>query len=354
MMGNVLDVFKTDAFGFRSMIARIDTQQFVPGQALSLGIWNEDSINTEAAFVEVRDNVFTLVGSSPRGSSGQQITDGKRDVRPIPIPHLQQNSRIYAGEIAGVREFGTTDQMQTVESVVNRRLQIAATNFDGTLEHLAVGALQGIVYDADGSTVLADLYGILGGTKEVEATWTFPISASNAAGDRGDGSIKTKCENLGSKIRDNLRMGGVIPRIHAFVSPGMMRALTSANEVRTSYERYTDAASAGQVGAFLRDGHVFGKPPFPYGDIWFEEYRGGFIPDNKAIFFPVLPVGMPPLYPIIYAPADYWDTVNTLGRSRYAKILPDTGAGKFVDLETQTNPLPICLRPTALITTGWA
>jgi Phage major capsid protein E len=354
MIGNVLDVFRSDAFSFASMIARFDSMQFVPGQAASLGIWTPDSISTEVAFVEERDQILQLVQSSPHGAEGQQINDGKRLIKAIPVPHLQQNDRVYVHQVANVREFGTTNAFQSVESVVNRRLSIGETNFTGTEEHLMMGALQGIVYDADGTTPLADLYTIFNKTKEVEATYTFHITAGNAASVSGDGTLKKACLKIVRKIRDNLRLGGVIPQVYCFASPEFMDAFTSSNELRTNYQRYVDATSMGQVGAFLREGQLYGKPPFPYGEILFEEYRGGNVPASKAIFFPILPAGLPPLYPYVYAPAtEYPDTVNTLGRPRYARVAVDPLHGKWVDIEMSTNPLPICLRPTALITTSF-
>jgi len=52
--------------------------------------------------------------------------------------------------------------------------------------------------------------------------------------------------------------------------------------------------------------------------------------------------------PPITAPADFNETVNTLGQPLYAKQEPrkfDRGT----DLHTQSNPLPICHRPGLLI-----
>ena len=48
------------------------------------------------------------------------------------------------------------------------------------------------------------------------------------------------------------------------------------------------------------------------------------------------------------APADFNETVNTLGQSLYAKQEPR----KFergTDLHTQSNPLPMCHRPGVLV-----
>ena len=51
----------------------------------------------------------------------------------------------------------------------------------------------------------------------------------------------------------------------------------------------------------------------------------------------------------VYAPADYIETVNTIGLPRYAKQATDQEFGRWVKLHTQSNPLPICTRPKTLI-----
>jgi hypothetical protein len=50
-----------------------------------------------------------------------------------------------------------------------------------------------------------------------------------------------------------------------------------------------------------------------------------------------------------FGPADYLDAVNAPGLPRYAKAAPDAGFGKWVSIEAQSNPLPLCTRPNVLI-----
>ncbi len=109
-----------------------------------------------------------------------------------------------------------------------------------------------------------------------------------------------------------------------------------------SYNRYLD-------GLFLRQGQARGS--FEYASIVFEEYRGkvgtvDFTDTNKAYFFPV---GVPGLFRQYNAPADFVETVNTIGLPRYAKQAIDTQFARWVTLHVQSNPLPICTRPRVLI-----
>jgi hypothetical protein len=94
---------------------------------------------------------------------------------------------------------------------------------------------------------------------------------------------------------------------------------------------------------------------FSYGGIIFEEYRGTatdasgnarkFIADGEGHCFPQ---GTMDTFKTIYAPADFIETVNTIGIPLYAK----QEARKFnqgIDLHMQSNPLPMCFRPGVLV-----
>ena len=54
------------------------------------------------------------------------------------------------------------------------------------------------------------------------------------------------------------------------------------------------------------------------------------------------------LFEIYYAPADTFETVNTLGLPLYARTIPDRDRDEWVRLEIESNPLPICTRPQVL------
>ena len=94
---------------------------------------------------------------------------------------------------------------------------------------------------------------------------------------------------------------------------------------------------------------------FTFGGITFEEYRGQasdingtvrkFIAPGEAHAFPL---GTVDTFGTYLAPADFNETVNTLGQPLYAKQEPR----KFergTDLHTQSNPLPMCHRPGVLV-----
>ena len=82
--------------------------------------------------------------------------------------------------------------------------------------------------------------------------------------------------------------------------------------------------------------------------ITYERYRGTSavkITDDCAY---AVPEGVPGLFLTRFAPANYRETVNTIGIPYYAKGEPmkfDTG----FELQAQSNPLNICTRPASII-----
>ena len=133
--------------------------------------------------------------------------------------------------------------------------------------------------------------------------------------------------------------------VHALVSSEFFDALTGHAKVKEAFERW-------QEGAALRNDLRSG---FTYGGITFEEYRGQATdPDGNVRRFiapkegHAFPMGTLDSFVTYFAPADFNETVNTLGRPLYAKQEPrrfDRGT----DLHTQSNPLPMCLRPGVLV-----
>lgn len=332
---NALDIFNHNAFSVISMTDAINKIPFIPGKIGQMGLFRESGIATTTVMIEEKEGTLALIPTSPRGSPAIQNSHGKRKARALVVPHITLEDSIMADEIQGVREFASEASLQNVQQVVNDRLELMISKHDGTIEHLRIGAIKGQVLDADGVTVLYDLFNEFGVTPYAEID--FDLDNANPAA----GAIKKKCHDIKRKIEDEL---GAAPYtyIHAFCSQSFFDDLIVHPEITKAYDRYLDSA-------FLRAGQARGA--FEYAGITFEEYRGkvgsvDFIPDGKAHFFPV---GVPGLFRQYNAPADFVETVNTIGLPRYAKQAVDQEFGRWVKLHTQSNPLPICTRPKTLI-----
>ncbi|TAL09908.1 MAG: major capsid protein, partial [Chloroflexota bacterium] len=315
-------------FGWQALTRSILKEDYAPGMAGEMGIFEAVPIPTTRVSVEELSGTFTLYPTSERGAPPPIETFEKPTVRSFDVPHIPVEAPLTADSIQNIRPFGNQSQLETIQAEVVRRMGRMARNMDGTVEHKLVGALRGIIYDSDNTRVILNQFTAFGVSQETEVA--FDLTATSPA----NGAVKRKCNGIVRKIQDNL--GAVSPRaIVAFCSPEFFDDFTANKEVYDSFQRFTDTGTAGTVGAFLRGGNV--RKPFEWGDILWVEYRGGtsFIPADKAIFFPV---GVPDLYLLHYSPADFLETVNTMGLPRYAKMWPRDASNRALVMHVQTNP----------------
>ncbi len=328
-----LDVFNNDAFSLRSLTAAINKAPFKPGRIGELGLFTEKGIYTTIVQVEEKQGQLTLIPTTPRGAPADTLGKDARTMRPFACAHLTRESTIVADEIQGVRAFGSESELQTMEQVVNDRLQTLRAMHEVTLEHLRIGALKGIILDADGATTIYNLFTEFG---VVQQTQNFAFS--NAATD-----VNAACIAALRKIEDVLG-GSTYRNARAFVSSGFFDSLVAHATVKETFKY--------QQGSVLRSDLRRG---FIYGGITFEEYPGSvggipFIAANEGVCFPegaVTEKG--PLFQTWFAPADFQETVNTLGLPIYAKQAVDPEFQRWVKVHSQSNPLPICLRPRSCI-----
>lgn len=349
----LLDVFGGSAFSTITLTDAVNKMPFVPGRAGSLGIFEEFGVPTTTIMVEEKEGTLSLIPTTLRGAPATQHVTDKRAARSLAIPHLAEEDTVLPNEVQDVREFGQENQLQAVQGVVNQRLREMTSKLDATLEHLRIGALKGTILDADGSSVIFNLFTEFGVTQITEKDFTFDTAS--------DGDVRTMCHAITRETEDELG-SKTYDHIHSFCSSAFFDDLVAHSEVRAAYERWANTnaeimasigsrgagGASGQAGDWLRLG--LARRAFPYAGIMFEEYRGtvggvAFIPADKAIFFPV---GVPGLYRNPFAPADFVEAVNTIGLPRYAKQAVDAEFARWVKLHLQSNPLPICLIPRVL------
>lgn len=335
----MLNIFNNEAFSVTSLTDAINELKFKPGRIGEMGLFSASGVDTTTIAIEKKGEILTLVPPTPRGGPGVTLAKDKRELRKLDVPHFEVNDAVMAEEVQGIRAFGTERQLETVQMKVGQRQQNHVINFAVTEEHARMGAIKGIITYADGSTLnLFQEFGV-----EQEAEINFNLGAANPA----EGAFRKKCAAVVRKMSDLL--GGVsFTGIHAFVGDNFFDDILSLAEVRKTYEGWSEAQ-------ILRESYIGPNRSsygiFEYGGIVWENYRGAvidgktFIETDKANFFPT---GVPGLFKTAYAPADYNETVNTIGQRLYTKqyAMPND---KGVHLDTQMNALQYCARPKVLL-----
>lgn len=335
-----MDIFKSDAFSMVQLTEAIQKVGFQPQRLGQLGLFTPQPVRTESIAIEKREGTLRLIKSDERGAPLAQRTTEKRDIRNFRTVRLAKGDRITASEIQNIRAFGSETELMQVQGEVARRLAgpLGLVNdMELTWEHMRLGAVQGIVLDADGS-VLNNWFDAWGVAQPAELD--FDLDAASPA----PGALRKKCDALvRSMLRSMRGLGGPGTTIHALVGDAFWDDLVNHPEVRETYLNYEAAAA-------LREGTAFGQG-FRFGGITWENYRG--TDDNstvavgvdKAHFFPV---NAPGLFQVAFSPAETFDYVNTPGLPMYSMTVPDNDRNMWVDIEVYSYPLFYCTRPEVL------
>lgn len=330
-MPQMLDAFEGDAFDFTTLTASVNNEPFAPGQVGALNIFDEGGIDTTDLAIEERDGTLELVAETARGGPGETAAKDYERMRKLVVPHWQRDEAVMAEEVQGKRMFGTTDQRETVEARVVQRSMKHFRDFDLSLEYQRVGALKGIILNKQGQ-VRYNLFNEFGVAQE--SVVYLDLGNANPA----SGALRDACDSIIETVENNLT-GTPYSHVHCLAGRSAYKKLFKHKEVVDSYKNTVEAA-------FLRQGL---PRTFQFGDITFERYRTGglanFIGDDDLQFFPM---GAPGLFITRFAPADYNDTVNTMGLPRYLRafLMPNN---KGYRLEVQSNPISLCLKPKVLI-----
>jgi len=328
----MLDVFKGSAFETRTLTNSFIKLPYKPARIGELGLFRESGIRTLTALVEEKNGQLSLIKTSERGGAGGNLVLPKRKVRPFQVQHLEKNATIYADEVQGVRAFGSETELESVQALVNDRLAVLRAEHEVTLEHMRITAVQGLVKDADGSTI-HDLF------DEFDVSQQTATLTVNTSTDNGNALRK---QIIAAQRLVEAELGATpISTYRAFCGADFYDLLTSDLGV-TQTLRWADPGQLLQQEANIRR--------FNFGGVAWEEYRGSvsgqpFVPASKAFLYPE----GAPIFETYFGPADFIEAVNTLGLPMYAKIVFDDELNRYVTVHTQSNPLVLCVRPRAVI-----
>lgn len=348
-----MDIFNDDAFSLTKMVAAINSVENLPGRVGSLVFQGvSEGTNSLTVSFESQNNVLTLIPTTPRGAPAPKEKRDRGTLRAVSIPQIKLEDTIGVHSIQGVRKFGTTNELEGVQAVVQRQMRKMNLRHDLTLEYHRLGAVQGLILDADGS-VLLDLFSLFG-VKNSDGDTGPEIFDFDFDGFESEGyedNVRVKCHRVKRYMIRKSGLGGQLPstaRIWALCGSNFFDRLISDKSVREVYRNTSEQER--------RLGGNYVNGIFEFAGIVFEEYQGtddgttvAIDPDECRFFM----VGVPGLYAEYFAPADFFETVNTLGLPRYAKVAPDGRFNQSMELHTQQNPLPICLRPQTLARGVW-
>lgn len=335
----LIDIFNDNAFSMVELTAALKDIDYQPGTLSAMNIFTKKGVRTESVAMERQAETIRLVPTTPRGSAPTPNRGrNPRNIRDFRGVRLALSDRITASEIQNIRAFGSETELKQVQTEVAERMTEMRNDMELTKENMRLGAVQGIVLDADGSE-LYNWFTLWGITPPASITFNFNTLV--------DGKFREKCAQI---IREMARAAkgswvNTQSRVTALCGDVFYDNLVRNAEVRETYKGWQAAAS-------LRE--EVGAPweIFPFGGIDWMNYRGtdddsstvGIKPNEVKLFIS----GARDLFMEIYTPGEFFDTINQPGQEVYALTIPDDKRNAFVDVEEYSYPLFACTRPATL------
>lgn len=341
----ISDVFSGDAFTAVTLTQKINNVPYTPQLLGSLGIFEADGIRTTDIAIAEENGALAIIATSERGAPSEQIDHSKQKVRKATAVHLQIEGHVYADEVQNA--LSVTDDAsavieRTAEELIDDRLNGPfglRARIELTHEYHRIGAIKGIVLDANGSTQLYNWFDFFGISPLSDSNTDFGALTADGA------AFEQQCANL---VRDGLReLEGL--------------AYTQAQPIVLCGDNYYDQVYGNkEVKAARknrdtgRDSDVFGGnqafSAIDYGGITWANYRGskdgtvGIATNEARLFFR----GVPGLFQVRFSPPDIMGLTNTKGLPVHAFMPPEKQTSRRATVEAQSNPTWICSRPKSL------
>jgi hypothetical protein len=337
-MPTLIDIFNNRPFRAVELTAAME--QIVPVPTL-LGNMGEALFRTvrsrfRTVAIFKRQHVMRLIPVSPIGAPPVQLEKVPGEMRNFGTRRIAKATTVYAEEMQGLLAMPDFQATTTMQAELAQRAGLIRDDVELTHEHQRLGAVQGMVIDADGTTVLDDWF----------ANWGVPVPAAfNFHFDIDTTPIRAICDNVRNAIWLASKGAWVDGQteIHALCGMAFFQDLIGHPMVERTYLNY---AAAAELRGEIADTFLFG------GIVW-HRYRGGTmtefaIPDNQCRFFPMRTNGE--VFQRVMGPAEFDPFINTPGQDLYALTIPDRDRGAWVATELYNYPLYVCLRPEMLQT----
>lgn len=322
----------TNTFDVQQLTSALNLFPVQWGRLNQLGLFAVRGVANRTVIIDEMTGVLSILPTNAWGGAGTKGTKLTRNARSIIIPQTVHEDIVLPEDVVDQRAFGSDTGLETVNAEFARRLMRMRAKHDITLEFRRMSALQGIVYDADGTSPLLNLHSTFGTT-----LITVNLALSSATTD----VVGIVNDAISGKMSE-IVLGTTYERVHVFLAPDYFKALIGHDRVREAYRGWQEAQT--RIGGDMRNG-------FSIGAVTFEEYRGfatdstganrKFLADSTGVAFPV---GAQDSFYTYVAPADFNETVNTVGQLMYAKQM-ERPMGRGWEIHTQCNALPVCLRP---------
>ena len=305
------------------------------GRIQQMGLFGaSEGVDTDMVVIDKVGQTLSVLAAKERGAPADRQNPETRETVLFQIPHFRIEDYITPMDVRARRAPGS-QQLDSIDRVRLKKTNTLRATHAQTMEFLRMGALKGKIIDGAG-VELIDLYAEFGIT---EKAVDFKLGTDTT-------DVQKKAMEVKRHIELNVANGQVIDNFHSFVDPDFFDGLIGHPKVREAYQHYTSAPDPLRNDARRR---------FPWMGIVWEEYNASvkgatgqtikFVPTKEARVFPT---GVQDMFANYFPPANHIEHVNTLGQEMYLFETTDP-EGRWIKLDSESNALPICRRPGALV-----
>lgn len=333
-------VFGGDAFTQASMIRGIEKRTYIPNGLDSIMGFEAQPVSTDVVYIGQKARTNGVIQSTLRGAPIEMRTRPTKDFRPIKIPRIAEGDQLFAHELANMAPWEDETDEDLVAARIAEMQEDLIGDVEMTEEYMRLGALNGIVLDKDGSTLVNyfDEFNIV-------APSAVDLTLDNASMTIGE--LREKIGTLiVIPIARAAGQGNVARmRIRAVAGDTFWFKLTGHPAVEKTYLNYAAAAE-------LRGEQLW--ETFELGGVTWYHYRGTddgttiAINTNQAKVFPF---GLRGMFQHIMGPAnEFLNLVNQRGRRYVPFLVRDKDRDQWVQPEIYAYPLFVNARPDLVMT----
>lgn len=341
-MPTVLDLLSAPQFADPRLTEVINIPPYETGRLAQLGLFEERPIATTYVKVAIRDGEVIIIPARERGGpSNKNMREDRRETI-IPVPHFPLDDAITPSDLQNLTVYGSNYVMETLSNVYVDKLSTIRGKHDATHAHLDWGAVKGQIIDAEGKVLLNTFshFGIS------QTTYDLILGTAGT-------NVAAKTRGLKSLMRTKLK-GARSSGVHIFAGPEYFDAFVGHSSVQEAFKYFAAAPGQNPNRDDIAD-------VFRFGSVSIERVEEEFDVrqlDNSFITQPAItsdeaiaiPLGTP-YFKRYIAPPDTITDANS-APAPGSKVVVSTERlphGKGQDIHTESNVLPVCLRPEVLI-----
>lgn len=340
----VLDIFRTDDFKATQMTEMVEDIDYVPYELDNLGIFEAEYLRTTTVTLYQEQGELHRIPTTERGTPEPTAERRGRVLRQFDGHRLAKRDVVRSHEVQDrLSPYlpQATRLLNANELVAERQAQLL-DDLNYTKEFHRLGGLQGVTFDADGTTQLDDWFELFGVARP--AAITFDFSKFKTVETQGELRALIDSDINTPMMRALKRRRRPTTRVHALVGDDFWSMLTAS----PAYER-TMLTDSGRV--MLNDTRLWRSVDL--GGVVFHHYYGSDdkalqIADDEAVFFPV---GARDVFKAYYMPGENFAEANQPGKEEYSVLSYDyrPNMNEWIEIYVKAYPVFACLCPQALL-----